>query len=239
MNNKRVIVLSEHAPVGRPHRISREKMIESLKGQGVKSARVLKAMGAVPREKFLPKALVNEAYDVSALPIGDGQTISQPFVVARMTELLDIHPTHDVLEIGTGSGYQTAVLCLLARRVFTIERIERLAKIGQGNLSSVGFSNFVPYVGDGTLGWPKTLREQGFDRIIITAAAPKIPQPLLWQLNVGGVLVLPLDEAGSEQQRLIRITRTEPEKFSTEPFERVNFVPLVGQEGHKIAVRKL
>jgi protein-L-isoaspartate(D-aspartate) O-methyltransferase len=162
---------------------------EQIKARGVTDPRVLEAMAAVPRERFVPAAQVPHAYADSPLPIGGGQTISQPFIVAYMSEVLDIAPDHKVLEIGTGSGYQAAVLGELAREVYTIEIVPELARRATETLRELGYTNVHVKEGDGYAGWPD---EAPFDRIMLTAAPEQIPQPLLDQLAPGGTLVAPV-----------------------------------------------
>jgi protein-L-isoaspartate(D-aspartate) O-methyltransferase len=162
---------------------------EQIKARGVTDARVLEAMAAVPRERFVPSAQVPHAYADSPLPIGGGQTISQPYIVAYMSEVLDVQAEHRVLEIGTGSGYQAAVLGELARDVYTIEIVPELARRAAETLRDLGYSNVHVKEGDGYAGWPD---EAPFDRIMVTAAPEQIPQPLLDQLATGGKLIAPV-----------------------------------------------
>lgn len=208
-------------------RISRERLVQHLRTDiGIKDERVLAAMVAIPRHLFVPEALRAQAYKDNALPIAAKQTISQPAIVARMTELLEIDPTHRVLEIGAGSGYQTAVIASLSRRVFAVERINELYSVALPRLRSLGFNNVSMICSDGTEGW-KTYAP--YDRILVAAGGPDIPQPLVDQLVVGGKLVLPVGEE-KESQRLIRVTRTE-NGFSKEDFGPCSFVPLIGKHG--------
>ena len=200
-------------------------MVEKLAARGIRDERILDVMRAVPRHLFVDEALAAKAYSDNALPIGEKQTITQPYVVARMTELLGISPEHRVLEIGTGSGYQAAVLAKLARHVYSVERIPALARRAQQTLSELRFSNVSVKVFDGTYGWGEWAPYPG---IVVTAAAPEVPAPLLEQLALGGRLVIPLgDDAG---QVLVRVTRTE-NGFHHEEREAVNFVPLLGRYG--------
>ncbi len=193
-----------------------------LRGEGITDTRVLAAIERVPREKFVPKRLADRAYDNTALPIGKGQTISQPYVVAAMTEKLDVGPRMKVLEVGTGSGYQAVVLAPLCRRLYTIERDRELLRAAEQRFKELGVHNIVTWLGDGAKGWPE---QAPFDRIIITAAAPRIPPRLLDQLAVGGIMVLPVGTDIFEQE-LIRVRRTE-EGHETERLFAVRFVPLV------------
>ena len=178
----------------------------------------------VPRHAFVPDALQDAAYDNGPLPIGEGQTISQPYIVAIMTELLDIEPHFRVLEIGTGSGYQTAVLAELAEQVYSMEIIARLASRARARLKTLGYQNIEIHSGDGYVGWPEAAP---FDAIMITASAPDIPQPLLDQLRPGGKLITPVDN-GSEQE-LILFHKLPDETILTQKLLPVAFVPLTGQ----------
>ena len=165
-------------------------MIEDqIRQRGVRDPRVLAAMEKIPRERFVPPDQVSRAYDDAPLPIGEGQTISQPYIVAYMSELLDVRPEHRVLEIGTGSGYQAAVLAELAREVYTIEIVSPLAKSASATLAALGYRNVHVKDGDGYAGWPE---HAPFDRIIVTAAPDEIPKPLLDQLAPGGRLIAPV-----------------------------------------------
>ncbi len=208
----------------------REKMTAELANMGIKDASVLKAMSIIPREEFLPRAFYNQAYRNEALPIGENQTISQPFVVAKMTEALEIQPNNKVLEIGTGSGYQTSILCKLVRRLFTIERFASLSADATAILNKMNIHNFVTKVGDGTLGWAE---QAPFDRIIVTAGSPQVPQSLLKQLNVNGILVIPIGEENGVQ-KLMRYGKRDDGSIVEEYLCDVRFVPLVGEEGVKV-----
>jgi protein-L-isoaspartate(D-aspartate) O-methyltransferase len=208
-------------------RISRQRLVQHLRTTiGIKDEKVLTAMAAIPRHLFVPEALWSQAYKDNALPIAAKQTISQPAIVARMTELLELESTHRVLEIGAGSGYQTAVIASIARRVFAVERINELYATALPRLRSLGFNNVSMICSDGTEGW-KTYAP--FDRILVAAGGPEIPQPLVDQLVIGGKLVLPVGEE-KEMQRLVRVTRTE-EGFAKEDFGPCSFVPLIGKHG--------
>lgn len=199
---------------------------EQLKPRGISSPRVLAAFTQVPREIFVLPEKKAQAYEDFPLSIGLGQTISQPFMVALMTQLLDPQPGEKILEIGTGSGYQTAILSCLGAKVWTVERLKLLAERAQDNLSQAGYKVFVK-VGDGSLGWKE---ESPFDKIAVTAAAPSIPPPLLDQLKEGGKLVIP--RGGLVFQNLV-VVRKEKEIVKEEDVCRCIFVPLVGKYGLK------
>jgi protein-L-isoaspartate(D-aspartate) O-methyltransferase len=202
------------------------ELISVLRGRGITDERVLAAVKAVPREAFVDPDYVESAYLDTALPIACGQTISQPYVVAYMTEKLELLPEHDVLEIGTGSGYQAAILARLCRHVFTIERHEELHAEASERFRRLGIANVSAIVGDGSAGWPEPRR---FDRIIVTAAAKEIPQPLLDQLKTGGRMILPI---GSRlfRQHLVLCEKTE-ERLEKRDLLPVRFVPLIRKQG--------
>lgn len=206
-------------------RYQRDRMVRLVESRGVRDQRVLAAMRDVPRHLFVPEHMRSQAYGDHALPIGDDQTISQPYVVARMTELLKVEAGHSVLEVGTGSGYQTAILSQLARRVFSLERISELAHRAIDRMRQLGVDNVKIQTFDGTVGWSEMAP---FDRIMVTAGAPRAPQPLLDQLRPGGRLLVP--EGGREEQRLVvyRKLRQGVRRSEGEP---VMFVPLVGRHG--------
>lgn len=201
-------------------------MVERLAAGGVRDARVLAAFGAVPRHLLVPEALRGQAYKDAAIPIGDGQTISAPNVVAAMTEALELGGGESVLEIGTGSGYQSAILARLAARVISIERVGRLAATARSALDRMGVSNVVVYLGDGTLGRPG---DAPFDAIVVTAGGPAVPPPLLEQLAPGGRLVGPF--GAREEQLLLRVRRRPDGKLVRESLGRCRFVDLVGAHG--------
>lgn len=209
--------------------IAQEKMVSYLKELGIKQD-VLDVMGRIPRDAFLAPALKREAYEDAALPIGERQTISQPKVVALMTHALDVGKGHKVLEIGTGCGYQTAVLCKLCRRVFTIERHPSLKTEAERRLQNLVIGNYVTKVGDGTLGWPE---QAPFDRIMVTAAGPTPPQALLDQLAPDGIMVMPVGDPNSESQRLMRYYRKTDGSIGEYYLGEVRFVPLIGAQGVK------
>lgn len=198
-------------------------LLEQLRQQGIQDENLLHAMETVPRERFVDEAFQHKAYENTALPIGSGQTISQPYTVARMTELLCLTPASRVLEIGTGSGYQTAILAHLVEHVFSVERIKGLQWQAKRRLKQLDLHNVSTRHGDGWEGWPS---RGPFDAIIVTAAPPEIPQDLLSQLDEGGVMILPV---GEQNQILQRITRRANE-FVVENIEAVRFVPLVKGE---------
>jgi len=197
-------------------------LIMQLRRRGIRSTAVLRAMELVPRELFVDPAFVDQAYLDAALPIDCGQTISQPFIVAYMTQALEIEDRHKVLEIGTGSGYQAAVLSHLARRVYTIERYRELQKVAEERLANLGITNVTTIIGDGRLGWPP---QAPFDRIIVTAASEEPPQALVDQLKVGGRMVIPIGPT-RDSQMLVQIDNYEVgvEQRDLLP---VRFVPLV------------
>jgi protein-L-isoaspartate(D-aspartate) O-methyltransferase len=197
-------------------------LIRSLRQQGISDERVLDAIGKVPREAFVETPFADHAYVDQALPIPCGQTISQPYVVALMTEALKVEPHHRVLEIGTGSGYQAAVLARLAKRVYTIERYATLAEAAAERFSQLGITNITQRVGDGTLGMPEF---SPFDRIMVTAAAKEVPRAYLDQMAPGSILVIPIEERPGRQS-LWRITRDQ-QGFEHENLLPVRFVPLV------------
>lgn len=193
-------------------------------GKEALDKRVMEAMKAVPRYEFVPDELRPYAYDNGPLAIGHGQTISQPYIVALMTDLLEPAPDDIILEVGTGSGYQAAVLSKLVKKVYTIEVIEELAQQAEARLRRLGYTNVEARVGDGYFGWPE---QAPFDGIIVTAAAPSIPAPLIEQLKVGARLVLPLGV--SFDQELMVIEKKENNEIDTRSIFRVSFVPLTGE----------
>jgi protein-L-isoaspartate(D-aspartate) O-methyltransferase len=198
------------------------RLIMELRRCGIIDARVLGALERIPREMFVPPTFADQAYENIALPIGHGQTVSQPLVVARMTGALEVGARHKVLEIGTGSGYQAAVLARLCRRLFSIERHRDLLREAEQRLAKLRIHNVTLRFGDGTKGWAE---QAPFDRIIVTAAAPELPAVLSDSLAVGGVLVAPVGDNRRDQQ-LLRIRRQES-GFATEELGAVRFVPLV------------
>lgn len=206
----------------------RERMVASqIEARGITDPLVLEAMRTVPRESFVPASLVTFAYDDGPLPIGHGQTISQPYIVAVMTQAAALKPGSRALEIGTGSGYGAAVLSRVAAEVYTIERVEELADSARERLARLGYANVHVRAGDGSLGWAE---HAPYDAIVVTAGGPRVPKPLLDQLVVGGRLVMPVGPA-TRHQRLVRVTRSDVREYEYEALEEVAFVPLVGAEG--------
>ena len=200
---------------------------EQLLPRGIEDPGVINAFLKVERHKFIPEAMRNSAYADYPVPIGEGQTISQPYIVALMSECLDLSGDEKVLEVGTGSGYQTAILAELAGNVYTLERFPGLAKRAETILRNLGYSGVKIKVGDGTLGWPE---EAPFSRIIVTAAAPEVPPPLLEQLSEGGKMVLPLGETFSQ---MLTVIEKEEGRIRKEPICGCVFVPLIGEYGYK------
>ncbi len=204
---------------------ARRRLIEELQAKGIHDLAVLKAFDEVPRHLFVPSGVRHRAYEDAPLPIGHGQTISQPYVHAKYLELLGLTGTERVLEVGTGSGFQTALLTKLAGQVFSVERIPALATEASQALTRAGIERVVIRVGDGTLGLPEFAP---FDAILVGAASPSVPQPLLDQLAPGGQLLIPI--GGRDEQVLIRIRRTE-KGFERTAFDAMRFVPLIGEHG--------
>lgn len=207
--------------------LARDRMVrELIERRGVRDPRVLAAMREVPRHLFVREHLMNQAYGDHALPIGEAQTISQPFIVARMTEILELDATrHKVLEVGTGSGYQTAILARLARWVYSLERIPELAHQAIRRMRQLGILNVKIQAFDGTVGWSEVAP---FDRILVTAGAPVAPRPLLEQLGSGGRLLVP--EGDRRRQRLVLYERI-GRKVRRQELDEVAFVPLLGRHG--------
>ena len=207
--------------------MQRLRMAERLRDHySISDERVLEVMARLPRHLFVPEAIKSQAYNDNALPIYGGQTISQPFIVARMTELLELNGQEKVLEIGSGSGYQTAVLASLARKVFAIERLANLADEANRRLQTLGIRNVSLKSADGTFGWDTYMP---FDVILVAAGGPEVPKPLVAQLKIGGKLVIPIGD-GQRSQILVRVTRTES-GYSQENFGPCAFVPLIGEHG--------
>ena len=213
----------------RDFRTLREKMVkEQIMRRGVRDERVLNAMVNVPRHLFIQDGIAPEtAYDDSALPVGEGQTISQPYIVGVMTELLKLNPDNKVLEIGTGSGYQTAILAELAKTVVTIERIDTLSRRAESILRKLGYKNIIFFVGDGSIGWKQY---SPYQRILVTAASPGIPSSLFNQLDEGGRMVIPVGDKW--YQRINIVDKVNGVMKIRESIDCV-FVPLIGKEGFK------
>ena len=208
---------------------ARRRMVdEQIRKRGITDPRVIAALSKVPRHLFVPEPRRPAAYGDTPLPIGHGQTISQPYIVARMTELLELTAASRVLEIGAGSGYQTVILACLARNVYAIERVPQLTSEAQARLQQLKIHNVSLRCSDGTLGWDVYAP---FDAILVAAGSPEIPAPLLQQLKIGGRLVLPVGQ-DQQTQRLVRVTRAET-NFQTEDFGACAFVPLIGEHGWK------
>ncbi len=206
----------------------KERMIRiHLEDRGISDPAVLAAMREVPREAFVAAEIRDAAYDDHPLPIEEGQTISQPYIVAYMLEALELSPADRTLEIGTGSGYAAAVLSRCAASVVTVERLAGLAQSARHRLETLGYTNIRVVEGDGTLGWPD---EAPYDAIVVTAGAPEVPAPLLLQLAVGGRLVIPVG-AGAYDQLLLRVRRVGNDDYRTESLCGVRFVPLIGEAG--------
>ena len=209
------------------YRLMREKMVKSqIEGRGVVDQRVLAVLRKVPRHRFVPSHLRERAYDDSALPIGEGQTISQPYIVGIMTELLGLEGDERVLEIGTGSGYQAAVLAELVKHVYTIEILEPLATQAERRLKEMGYTNVTVRCADGYQGWPEVAP---FDAIIVTAAPEKVPQPLVDQLRVGGRMAIPVGRFDQDLMLLVK----EADGVREEQVIPVRFVPMTGKAGRR------
>ena len=210
-----------------PTQAARDRMVlEQIERRGVRDLRVLEAMRRVPRHQFVDSAQRERAYDDNPLPIGAGQTISQPYMVARMLELLRLRGDERVLEIGAGSGYQTALLCELARQVFAVERVPQLADLAQRRLRDLGYRNVEIGAFDGSSGWAE---RAPFDGVVVAAAAPSVPALLVDQLAVGGRLVIPVGTRS--EQRLAVVTRHHGDTFDTSWDTQCTFVPLLGRFG--------
>jgi len=208
--------------IGMTSQRTRDRLVQRLRSEGMKNNAVLEAIGSTPRHLFVDEALASRAYEGTALPIGHGQTISQPYIVARMTELLLEVKPDKVLEVGTGSGYQAAILSRLVDKVYTTERIESLATQARQRFRRLGYRNVRVQHSDGSWGWPQF---GPFDAIIVTAGGADIPKPLLEQLAIGGRLVMPLGDR--VRQILVSVTRT-PTVYERVDLEPVVFVPLIG-----------
>ena len=203
----------------------RRRLVDTLREKGIRDERVLEAFSIVPRHLFIDTALEDKAYQDTALPIGKDQTISQPYTVARQTELLEVMPGERVLEIGTGSGYQAAILCELGAQVYSVERHAELYERAREILRDLGYSVRLK-LGDGTLGWSAYAP---YDAIVVTAGAPVVPDDLVEQLNVNGRLVVPVGDA--DRQVMLRIIKIRKGEFEQEEFRDFKFVPLIGKKG--------
>ena len=212
-------------PVEPEFRGARHRLVEELRTKGIRDLAVLRAIEKTPRHQFVPTGIRHRAYNDAALPIGNSQTISQPYVHAQYLELLELKGTEKVLEIGTGTGYQTALLAHLVAQVFSIERIAALNKQAREILQQLGIHNVTLMVGDGTLGW----RDQApFDAILVSAGAPSVPQPLLDQLAEGGRLLVPI---GDRETQNLMVYRRNGDRFEKRQVTPVRFVPLIGSHG--------
>lgn len=209
----------------RKHAKRRNQLVKKLQEKGITNRELLKAIGEVPRHLFVDTALENRAYEDTALPIGNGQTISQPYTVAIQTELLDVKKGDKILEIGTGSGYQAAILCHMGADLYSVERHEKLYLNAKTILQKL---NYRPRLksGDGTLGWSAYAP---YDGIVVTAGAPVVPEELVQQLSIGGRLVVPVGDQTS--QTMVKITRTSEDDFKEEHLSNFKFVPLIGKKG--------
>lgn len=203
----------------------RKSLIDELRRKGIKDEGVLTAIDTVPRHRLIVTALHNRAYEDTALPIGLGQTISQPYTVAAQSELLEVKKGQKILEIGTGSGYQAMVLCELGANLYSVERHQKLYERAKDTLRDLGYKAMLKQ-GDGTLGWTAYAP---YDGIIVTAGAPIVPEDLVAQLSVGGKLVIPVGD--SEKQMMLRITRVSEKEYHQEEFDNFKFVPLIGEKG--------
>ena len=206
----------------------RTRLVETLQSRGIRDLGVLRAVSLVPRHRFVPESVRHRAYEDAALPIGGGQTISQPWVQARYIEVLGLTGREKVLEVGTGSGYQTALLAMLADRVFSVERVPELTREAQKIMLELGIGNVTIMGGDGTLGWRPYAP---YDAVLVAAASPEVPKPLLEQLAVGGRLVIPIGDR--EKQALHLVTRRDADNYETTSLGDVRFVPLIGEHGFR------
>jgi len=208
---------------------ARRRLIEELRGKGIRDLSVLRALDLTPRHQFVPTGVRHRAYEDTPLPIGNGQTISQPWVHATYLQVLGLKGEEKVLEIGTGSGYQTVLLAHLCRHVYSVERIRPLLETARDAITACGVRNVSLLCGDGTFGWPENAP---YDAILVSAGSPEVPTPLLAQLAEGGRLIVPV--GGREDQRLVEVTR-QGESFSRRELSAVRFVPLVGEHGWESA----
>jgi protein-L-isoaspartate(D-aspartate) O-methyltransferase len=206
----------------------RTRLVETLQSRGIRDLGVLRAVSLVPRHRFVPESVRHRAYEDAALPIGGGQTISQPWVQARYIEVLGLTGREKVLEVGTGSGYQTALLAMVADRVFSVERVPELTREAQKIMLELGIGNVTILGGDGTLGWRPYAP---YDAVLVAAASPEVPKPLLEQLAEGGRLVIPIGDR--EKQALHLVTRRDADNYETTSLGDVRFVPLIGEHGFR------
>jgi protein-L-isoaspartate(D-aspartate) O-methyltransferase len=209
------------------HKGARKKLAELLAGKGITDARVLSAIMAVPRHFFFSKTFHSHAYEDKAFPIGEGQTISQPYTVAYQTQVLHVTKGDKILEIGTGSGYQAAILMQMGAKLYSIERHEPLSLRAAALLQKMGYSPVLK-CGDGTKGWSE---KAPFDKIIVTAGAPVVPETLVAQLKIGGIMVIPVGDA--QKQKMLSIIKTAEDKTETIELDYFAFVPLIGEKGWK------
>jgi protein-L-isoaspartate(D-aspartate) O-methyltransferase len=205
--------------------IGQQRLIKILREQGIADERVLDAFSKVPRHLFVDGAMYAQAYDDNALPIGYGQTISQPYIVALMTEHLRLEKDEKILEIGTGSGFQTAILAQFSRRIYTIERHRELGDIARKRLREMGYQNIVFKTGDGSIGWPQN---SPFDKIIVTAGAPVVPKTLIEQLSNKGLMIIP---TGNQQSQDLEVYEKDGSNLRHYSAAKVVFVPLIGNQG--------
>ncbi len=209
----------------RKHLNRRKELVEGIRNKGIRDNRVLMAIESIPRHLFVDTALEMRAYEDTALPIGNGQTISQPYTVAAQTELLQVNKGDKILEIGTGSGYQSAILCHMGADVYSVERHDKLYQNAKQILKDLGFRANLK-LGDGTLGWSAYAP---YDGIVVTAGAPVVPEDLVHQLNIGGRLVVPV--GNQKSQTMIRIIRVSEDQYEEEHHQNFKFVPLIGEKG--------
>lgn len=209
----------------RKHIQRRNALADKLEEKGIKDQNVLNAIRSIPRHEFVDTALENKAYEDTALPIGAGQTISQPYTVAAQTELLQVKKGEKILEIGTGSGYQAAILCHMGADVYSVERQEKLYHRAKKILNNLGYRPELK-LGDGTLGWSAYAP---YDGIVVTAGAPVVPEDLIEQLTIGGRLIVPV--GSQESQVMVRITRVSENEYDEERLQHFKFVPLIGEKG--------
>lgn len=217
--------MTNDSRANRKHTQRRRELVEGIRQKGIQDPAVLMAIEATPRHLFLDTGLEKRAYEDTALPIGNGQTISQPYTVAAQTELLEVKKGDKILEIGTGSGYQAAILCNMGADVYSVERHDKLYHRAKQILNELGFRPTLK-LGDGTLGWGAYAP---YDGIVVTAGAPVVPEDLIQQLRVGGRLVVPV--GSQKSQTMVRITRVSEDSYEEEHLQNFKFVPLIGEKG--------